>query len=180
MALEARLLHAPHMDRPDVRLRPFQESDLALWDRFATDPSVAGEFEWRGFGDPMKQRRRWQEDGFLGRDPRYLAVCVEEEVAGLAMWLARPRPDAGVLEVGVVIAPEHRGKGVGTSAQRLLVQYLLATTPVHRLEATTEVDNVAEHKALERCGFVHEGVLREATFREGAWRDVAMYSRLRS
>lgn len=49
---------------------------------------------------------------------------------------------------------------------------------MHRLEATTEVDNLEEQKALERCGFVREGVLRGATFRDGAWRDVAMYSRL--
>lgn len=96
-----------------MRLRPFLEVDLSLWDRFASDPSFAGIFEWRGFGDPLKQRRRWQEDGFLGRDPRYLAVSVEEEAVGLVMWLARPRPDAGVLEVGVVIAPEHRGRALG-------------------------------------------------------------------
>ncbi len=173
------VVHALAVETADVRLRPILEADLCLWDRHASDPSFAGTFEWRGFGDAMKHRRRWQEDGFLDRDPRYLAVSVAEEAVGLVCWMAPRRACAGVLEVGVVIAPEHRGKGIGTRAQELLVQYLLDTTTVHRVQATTEVDNIAEQKALQRCGFVHEGVMRAAAFRDGAWRDVAMYARLR-
>jgi RimJ/RimL family protein N-acetyltransferase len=37
--------------------------------------------------------------------------------------------------------------------ERLLVDYLFRFTTVHRLEAGTEADNVAEQQALERIGF---------------------------
>jgi [ribosomal protein S5]-alanine N-acetyltransferase len=47
------------------------------------------------------------------------------------------------------------------------------------LEATTDADNVAEQKALERVGFAREGVLRGAVFRDGAWRDLVLYALLR-
>ena len=70
-------------------------------------------------------------------------------------------------------------RGVGTAAQRLLADYLFATTPANRLEATTEVDNVAEQRALEKAGFVREGVLRGRGFLRGRWRDGMMYARLR-
>jgi RimJ/RimL family protein N-acetyltransferase len=80
----------------------------------------------------------------------------------------------------VLLAPEHRGKGAGTAAQRLLVEHLFATTPVHRLSAHTEPANVAEQRCLEKCGFRREGLLRQAGFRGGAWRDVFVYGRLRS
>jgi len=53
-----------------------------------------------------------------------------------------------VWEVGAVLAPEFRGQGAGTAAQRLLVQHLFDTTMAHRLCAYTEADNVAEQRSL--------------------------------
>jgi RimJ/RimL family protein N-acetyltransferase len=75
--------------------------------------------------------------------------------------------------------PEHRGRGIGTEAQRQLVDYLFLTTPVHRLHAGTEVDNIAEQRALEKVGSRREGVARGLYFRDGAWRDSVMYGLLR-
>jgi RimJ/RimL family protein N-acetyltransferase len=60
-----------------------------------------------------------------------------------------------------------------------LADYLFSTTPANRLEATTETDNVAEQRALEKAGFVREGVLRGRGFVRGQWRDGVMYARLR-
>ena len=65
-------------------------------------------------------------------------------------------------------------------AQRLLAEHLLATTPSHRVEASTDVENVAEQRALERAGFVREGILRGAQFRDGTWHDLVLFSLLRS
>jgi len=56
---------------------------------------------------------------------------------------------------------------------------LFSTTLANRLEATTEVDNVVEQRALEHAGFVREGVLRGRGFVRGEWRDGVMYARLR-
>lgn len=79
----------------------------------------------------------------------------------------------------MALLPEHRGRGLGTAAQLLLVDYLLRFTTVHRLEAFTEAENLAEQRALERIGFAREGVMREVFFRDGAWRDTVVYARLR-
>jgi [ribosomal protein S5]-alanine N-acetyltransferase len=84
-----------------------------------------------------------------------------------------------IYEIGIALFPEHRGHGVGTTAQRLLVEYLFDTTPAHRLEAYTEVDNVVEQRALEKVGFEREGVLRKVVFRAGKWRDGTLYALLR-
>jgi [ribosomal protein S5]-alanine N-acetyltransferase len=80
---------------------------------------------------------------------------------------------------GAALLPEHRGRGLGTLAQRRLVDHLFRFTTVHRLEAGTDAENHAEQKALERIGFTREGVLREVAFRDGAWRDCVLYSLLR-
>ena len=64
-------------------------------------------------------------------------------------------------------------------AQRLLVRYLFAHTQVNRVEATTEITNAADQRALEKAGFTREDVLRGTTFRQGRWHDQVIYSVLR-
>ena len=77
--------------------------------------------------------------------------------------------------------PEARGRGIGTAAQRLLAEHLFATTSVHRVEAGTDVTNVAEQRALEKAGFTREGVLRGAQYRaDGSHHDLVSYAVLRT
>jgi aminoglycoside 6'-N-acetyltransferase len=61
----------------------------------------------------------------------------------------------------------------------MLADYLFETTRAERVEASTDVENIAERRALERAGFSFEGLLRRAQFRGGTWRDLALYSLVR-
>lgn len=164
-----------------VALRAFGEEDLPFLDRLGTDPEALGHFEWTGFADVRARRRRWEHDGYVGADSAALAVVLDETVAGIASWQARNRggPTGICYEVGLALLPEYRGCGVGTVAQRLVVDYLFNYSTVHRLEALTDADNVAEQKALERIGFQREGLLRGAVFHHGNWRDLVIYALLR-
>jgi RimJ/RimL family protein N-acetyltransferase len=83
-------------------------------------------------------------------------------------------------QIGIELVPAARGQGLGVEAQRLVADYLFASTPVNRVEASTDVDNVAEQRALEKAGYVLEGTMRGAQYRGGAYHDMAYYSRLRS
>jgi RimJ/RimL family protein N-acetyltransferase len=91
-------------------------------------------------------------------------------------------PNAGSrsLDIGISLSPDHWGRGHGSRAQRMLADYLFATMPVHRVQASTDVTNVAEQRALERAGFVREGVLRGAQWRRGGYHDLVSYARLRT
>jgi RimJ/RimL family protein N-acetyltransferase len=170
------------MDRPEIRLRPFGEPDLVLCDRSVNDPDFAGPFEWNGFGVTEDYRNRWQEDRLLGASPYHLVVALTEDdtAVGWVNWQDTARAGPGVWEIGVLITPEMRGRGVGSTAQSRLVDYLFATTPAHRIWAGTEVENIAEQGALERCGFRQEGLLRGHHFRDGQWRDSYIYGLIRS
>jgi len=60
------------------------------------------------------------------------------------------------------------------------------TEPTVRLRPVREADlELLERfatdpdRALEKCGFRREGLLRQAGFRGGQWRNVAVYGRLR-
>jgi RimJ/RimL family protein N-acetyltransferase len=158
-----------------VVLRPIAEADLPLLRRIEVDADVPGEFEWFGFRPARAKdiERRWKEDGLVGGEQSLLAVSLEDGTCvGLVDWRAQTQ---GNWEIGIVLFPEYRGRGLGTQAQRLLVRYLFDHTTAHRVQAGTEVENLAEQRALEKAGFNREGVMRGVHFRAGRWRDGVMY-----
>lgn len=165
-----------------VRLRPLEERDLVQLGRLDTDPTMSKPFEWTGFRDPRARRRRWEEDGYLGADRSILAVALlDDTFAGFVTWwpIVTAGPRESCFEIGILLFPDHRGKGFGTAAQRQLADYLFSTTLTNRLQALTDVDNIAEQRALQRAGFLREGILRGVAFIGGCWRGGALYARLR-
>lgn len=106
----------------------------------------------------------------------------DDESIGTVGWhpvLYGPNLGSQGLDIGISLRPFAQGRGHGTRAQRMLARYLFATTAVHRVQASTDVRNVAEQKALERAGFRREGILRGAQWRQSNWHDLVSYARLR-
>ncbi|WP_265563236.1 GNAT family N-acetyltransferase [Streptomyces hygroscopicus] len=132
-----------------VTLRPVGEDDLAVLDRFLTDHEVASSYQWFGWWDPGRWRREWAGNGLLGDDGGTLMVVRDDEGLGfVAFRKVRPARTVFYWNMGIGLVPAARGKGVGTEAQRQLVHYLFAHTPAERIEADTQVGNIAEQRAL--------------------------------
>ena len=166
----------------DARLRALREEDL---DALAAKETA--EFDpWNNFeiGASNRFRRRFAENGGIGEESGMLAVETEKErLIGSVSWFTvqhGPSAACRALNVGISLFPEYRGRGHGTRAQRLLSEYLFSTRLLERVEASTDVENIAEQRALEKAGFSREGVLRHAQYRDGQWRDLVMFSRLRT
>lgn len=164
-----------------LALRLVREDDVSLLEELTQDPEKTGEFEWYGWSDVRAWRRGWDENGLMGPDGGTLIVARADERLGLVNWRRQRITVAGhCYEIGIILAPDARGHGYGTQAQRLLVRHLFAHTTAHRIWAGTEVENIAEQRALEKAGFTREGVMRATGWRNGAWRDGVMYSILRT
>jgi RimJ/RimL family protein N-acetyltransferase len=164
-----------------VVLAPVRDEDLTFLVQLTNDPDGAGPYEWFGWTDPHLYRHRWAENGLIGSMGGTLMVRRGQENLGLVNWRQVPVTQIShCWEIGIILAPAARGHGVGTRAQRLLVRYLFAHSLVNRIQAATEIINLAEQRALEKAGFTREGVLRGGGFREGQWRDGVLYSVLRS
>jgi RimJ/RimL family protein N-acetyltransferase len=105
------------------------------------------------------------------------------ERVGLVSWhrvAYGPNPGSAAWNIGISLIPAARGRGMGAEAQRLVADYLFEATDVGRVEASTDVANLAEQRALERAGFIREGLLRGAQERGGIKRDLVNYARLRT
>lgn len=163
-----------------VTFRPVGEDDLTLLYQLTSDPAVAGEHEWYGWQDPRVFPRQWAENGLLTDDTGILIVAAGGERAGFVSWRKVPTGRTSYCwEIGITLTPAARGKGHGTQAQRQLVSYLFSHTLANRIQAATEMSNVAEQRALEKAGFTREGVMRGTVFRAGSWHDGVLYGIVR-
>ena len=154
-----------------VLLRQVTAADLPLLDAWRGDPLAEGEFN--DFG--LAPTRSTVEGN-------HLLVEADGEPIGTVSWQEvryGPNDESRAVNIGIALIPDARGKGHGAVAQRMLARYLFSTTPVNRVEASTDVENIAEQKSLERAGFIREGVLRGAQFRSGSWHDMVGYACLR-
>jgi len=88
-----------------------------------------------------------------------------------------PSPGSKSANIGIAIAMQWRGKGIGAVAQRLLAEQLHAEG-IHRVEASTDVTNIGEQRALAKAGFVLEGVIRGAQMRADGRHDIQGWSHL--
>jgi RimJ/RimL family protein N-acetyltransferase len=84
--------------------------------------------------------------------------------------------DQSRAEVGIWLAPQVRGRGIGRGALRLAGAWLLGPCGLARVELLGEPDNAPMIRAAHAAGFVREGVLREYVRKRGQGVDIVIMS----
>lgn len=167
-----------------VRLRQATLDDADLLDAWAASTEARGVFN--DFGEPPGRPYREMLAAGPLLDENHGELVVERIEDGRpigtigwhAVWNG-PNRESRAWNIGISLIPEARGQGYGVEAHGLIAEHLFATTAVNRVEGSTDIDNVAEQRALEKAGFTREGVLRGAQFRAGEYHDLVVYGRLR-
>ena len=166
-----------------VGLRPVIESDIAVLDAWVNDQAIHSGYNMFGLEPENGALAGFQARGLLDDEHATLMIVTLDGaiVGSMSYHVVRYGPNSGsrAYNIGLSIVPEQRNQGYGSEAQRLLAEYLLQTFPIARVEAETDITNLAEQRALEKAGFVREGVLRKAQWRAGDWHDLVVYSRIR-
>lgn len=159
----------------NLTIRPVEERDLAFL-QLAQTQEMRGSFQEAQMESMARLRSQWEKDGMLGEQFQMLMVELEGQPVGfVTAFFVRE----GMVRVGIQLDENCRGQRVGIRAFALLRDYLLENFPLVRLEADTDVDNIAAQKMLERCGFRAEGVLRKYRFHHGSYHDSYLYSYIR-
>ena len=159
-------------------LRPYAVADVDRFSEEFSTPQSRGELQWFGFQNAQRSHAEFEQTGYLAEDGGRLVIEAGGAWAGRIQWFRRSwGPSASwCWEIGILIVPDFRGQGIGTCAQRQLVSYLFGHTHAHRVQAVTDVANMAEQRALEKARFTQEGCLRAAQWRSGEWHDQLIYS----
>lgn len=94
--------------------------------------------------------------------------------------IVRVEDEARQGEIGYIVAPNARGRGVATLALRRITEWALGERGLERVELRIGEENVGSIAVAERAGFRYEGTMRSLYFKDGLRSDTSVYSRIRS
>lgn len=163
-----------------IRFEPFGESHLEELEQMLEDPEL---LRFTRVPEPVPPgfARTWldryQEGRFDGSREAFAIVDEDGSFLGLAL-APRIEREARTAELGYVVAPAARGRGVATEALRRLTEWAFAELGLLRLELLISVEHGASKRVAERCGYVCEGVLRSLHVKQGVHEDTEIWSRL--
>jgi len=167
-----------------VTLRPYRPDEADRFTFLASAPdegtvlAPGASFAWpMGTPPPERLRERVETSGRFAQSLLELAIEADGHVAG-SIQARNPAPcfPPGVFMIGISIAPESRGRGLGREAVALLATHLFQLEGAERVEMPTDVANVPMRTVAERLGFQMEGVLRSLMPMGEGRRDYCMYA----
>lgn len=158
-----------------ICIRTIEERDLELLYKWNT-PDFRGDFQECQLESLKRIQTDYEEDEFCSSEFQMMMIESEGQPCGL-LTLSFYRE--GLVKLGIVLASEKRRSGIGSKALSIITEYLFQNYPVVRIEADTDVENIASQKTLERAGFEKEGLLRKFRYHHGAYHDSFLYSKIR-
>jgi RimJ/RimL family protein N-acetyltransferase len=166
-----------------VCLREWREEDQDALVEMANDEAIQ---QWTRVPTPYTKRDA--EEWFaLTRTTRAaghqvaFAVTSADDGTLLGSIDLRVNPaDPAIAELGYMVGPEARGRGVATRAVQLITEWGFETLGLVRVEVLVDPRNEASTRVAEAAGYEREGLLRSyRPSRNGGRLDLAMFARLR-
>ena len=156
-----------------VYLRSLAQDDLDRVLNWHNDPALystlGGHFRYVS----REAETEWLRRRLEARDEVNLAICLSEppdHIGNIYLrninWVDRNA------ELHTFIAQrEHRGKGYGSAAVRLITKHAFEDLGLMRIYLYVLANNAAAIAAYEKCGFATEGRLRRHALKAGVFED---------
>ena len=171
----------PPLADDTVALEPLRATHVPAMHALGDDEDVV-RFTLLPTTPDLETARNWVERYTVGWGDGTLGGFAIESAAERAFlgFIGIVRYDAAgkTAELGYIVAPEARGRGVAARALGLLTTWCLDRLGLERVELRIDLANLPSLRLAERAGYVHEGVLRSMPFMDGLRVDLAVYSRL--
>jgi len=167
------------LENGKLLLRRFTIDDAqAMYDNWASDPEVNKFLTW-----PLHTSVEVTKEILNGWISQYddvefynWAIVLKDNgdtpIGGISV-VAKDN-DIEMIQIGYCIGKSWWGRGIVTEALELLVSYFFNEVKVNRVEAVYDLKNPASGKVMEKCGFIHEGVMRDAGRNNQGICDLAM------
>ncbi|MPZ68570.1 MAG: GNAT family N-acetyltransferase [Actinobacteria bacterium] len=175
-------MDAPILEGDDIRLMPLDLDVLDEMHALGADPDVL-RFTYVSAPFTRDDATAWIQryiDGWAeGTRAGFSIQSTDGEFLGF-MAVISIESDARQGEIGYIVAPEARGRGVASAALKLITDWSLGDLGLERVELRMSSENTGSAGVAKRSGFTFEGTLRSLHFKEGRRGDTAVYSRLPS
>lgn len=173
----------PALETERLLLRPLSLKDASQVFEYACDPDVARFVTWEHhetLSDSMHFLQSITQQYIEGLASPWGIVYKENNrligSGGYHWWIK----EHYIAEFGFAISSKYWNRGLMTEALKEIVKFGFETMRLNRIEAKCYPENIASEKVMLKCGLHLEGVLRESVLIKGKFRDLKLFSILRS
>lgn len=167
-----------------IRLRAMEREDLPRFTEWLNDPEVYAFLDMI-YPFSLEEEQSWYENTLKLPPAEHPMVIEVKEGEG---WRAVGNCQMGRInwrnrssEIGLFIGDkDYWNKGYGTQVMQLMLRHGFDTLNLNRIFLRVYEANQRGVRVYEKVGFVHEGRMRQAEFRDGKMMDVLIMSVLRS
>lgn len=145
-----------------------------------TNVNSKGRFWHLSFPSSSEFTREFNSSGFWSMEEgRMLILSHQGDYIGEILYFRGLDYQSGY-EVGYELFDNHfQGHGYMSEALLLFCAYMFSIRPINRIQVNTMEGNIASARVAEKCGFTYEGTMRKATFNQGEYHNLKLYSLLR-
>jgi aminoglycoside 6'-N-acetyltransferase len=173
-----------HIRTRRLQLRPLQESDLAAFAAYRSDPEVARYQSWSAPYSLDQATALLEEMGRAqpGTPGAWFQLAIERPaepglIGDCAFQILTQ--EARQAQIGFTLARPYQRQGYAAEAVRALLDFLFSEYQLHRITAVCDALNLPSARLLERLGMRREGHYLENIWFKGAWGDEYSYAILR-
>jgi RimJ/RimL family protein N-acetyltransferase len=161
-----------------VRLRAPEASDVDALARLRSDEGLQRLLAVRTRGTSVASVQSWLER--IRSDQASLVFVVSsrdaDDVLGYVQITAMDTI-SGHAMLGICIAPDAQGRGVGGQSIRLIESYLERVWKLRKVVLNVLASNTSARGMYEHLGYEQTGVLHEHFFYDGQYEDVVVMER---
>ncbi|GIP38857.1 aminoglycoside N(6')-acetyltransferase [Paenibacillus sp. J31TS4] len=171
-------MSAAYLKGTNIYLRPPAASDAEAYHRLINDP------EARRLTGSHKLYSTSQLADYLsakaGDASSVLLLIASRETGAVVGDVALQQIDRfnRSASIRVAVHAEERGKGYGTEAMKLMLEYGFGIANLHRIELNVYTFNEQAIRLYEKLGFHREGVQRDYLYYDHAYHDSILMSLL--
>ena len=133
-----------------VLLRGTEDRDLPAIEAGIHDPDVV---RWIGPPEPSARHVIVRNEARWADGSPTLSICELDGTCVGLVWLGLRETDRSAGYVGYWLLPAARGRGLATSAVRLISTWAIDELGIANLRLTTAPSNVRSQRVAERSGF---------------------------
>ena len=160
-------------------LRALEENDLPHFVRWINDPGTR-RFMYMRFPLSMTEEENWWQS-FISSQGDYLFAIEALDGTYIGnIGLHGIQPENRQARLGIIIGEKaYWGQGYGTDAIQAMLGWAFGYLNLNRVALTVFAYNERAIRCYQKCGFRHEGGMRQARYVDGRYYDELLMGILR-
>lgn len=158
-----------------VTLRPIEKEDLDFVRDLINDPEMEQTIVGWAWPISRKDEEQWYA-AFRNSESsiRYIIETESDGVVGLTGLANIDWKNGTAKGAGIRVKKDIQTKGIATDAYMTMFKFAFDELRLNRVSTSAFEENVASLKFQEKCGCKREGIVREAVFKNGTFKNLVM------